>query len=64
MERNALVQCNICEQTRQVNFEHCLSYGWPKCCGETMKLQAHGVSRPCATGPATTPAGRGVDPGE
>ena len=34
------VECDRCGQKQAVDFAKCLRAGWPKCCGETMKLNS------------------------
>ena len=33
-----VVECDHCGHKQTVNIAECLRTGWPKCCGETMKL--------------------------
>ncbi len=32
------VHCRTCDWEQTVDPGHCLAYGWPKCCGQTMSL--------------------------
>lgn len=34
------VWCHECGAVLRVNAVHCLSYGWPCCCGYTMSLDS------------------------
>lgn len=35
------VECDHCGYKQAVNVSKCLREGWPKCCGETMKLNSY-----------------------
>lgn len=35
---DSTLECRTCSVTREVNFGQCLEAGWPRCCGETMRL--------------------------
>lgn len=34
------VWCRECGRTERVDSAHALLHGWPKCCGETMTIDA------------------------
>ena len=34
------VWCRRCGRSEKVNPAKCLAHGWPKCCGETMTIDA------------------------
>lgn len=34
------VWCRTCGMTKKVDPAECLRYGWPKCCGQTMTIDA------------------------
>ncbi len=34
------VYCRKCGRVERVNYARCLTHGWPKCCGETMTVDA------------------------
>ena len=36
--KDGIVNCKICWRKEMVDSAHCLRYGWPKCCGQTMSL--------------------------
>ena len=38
--KQGLVKCTICGKELKVDSTKCLKYGWPECCGYTMKLQS------------------------
>jgi len=38
MNQDCTVECRTCGKQQRVNFGVCLSSGWPKCHGSTMKL--------------------------
>jgi hypothetical protein len=40
------VWCWNCGATKTVDSAHALRHGWPKCCGETMRLEPGDISKP------------------
>jgi hypothetical protein len=43
----ATVHCPECGNEQSVKPAHCLQYGWPKCCGSTMRLLSEEVPEDC-----------------
>ena len=37
---HSLCRCGLCGREERVSFSHCLSRGWPECCGQTMSMLA------------------------
>lgn len=37
-KNDSTCQCQICQRKERCNFAHCLSRGWPRCCGKMMLL--------------------------
>ena len=38
--RRGMVWCHECGRKQKVKSSHCLSNGWPKCCGYTMSIDS------------------------
>ncbi len=38
--QRGMVWCKTCGRSKKVDSAHCLRYGWPKCHGYTMSLDA------------------------
>ena len=38
--KRSKVWCKKCGKNQEVNPKHCLRYGWPECCGETMTIDS------------------------
>ncbi len=37
---DSLCRCGLCGRRERVSLSHCLSRGWPECCGQTMSMLA------------------------
>lgn len=38
--QRGVVWCKTCGRSEGVDSEFCLRHGWPKCCGQTMTIDA------------------------
>ena len=45
--KEGVVKCQKCGKRLKVDSVYCLQFGWPKCCGYTMKLINEEGSNEC-----------------
>ena len=67
MESCAFLVCLYCGRRQTLKWREQTAPSWPQCCLADMHADEFALfqpPRPCTTDPATTPAGRDVDPGE
>jgi len=38
MGTDTSIVCATCGRTGRVRFADCLAHGWPRCCGQTMRM--------------------------